>query len=371
MLPPCRTAPWRPEWSVDTPAARARSSSWCSWRPPSCTTHSPSTDPASARWGSWRWTRHSCLLSSWAAKWPRWHRGRPGEPRRTPGSEWRRTAWLSPLRSSDGALGRSWQQIIPQNRLQWAATRGEMRSEVSVGAWRTHSWGCWWCCVVFCAWSSALVTLQLMWWSLTLNYVHLKLQRPLGIPPSDCRRKQHRERKTQTPESEVMSSFIRHQHPERVWENNTYRKSEETWSGLTCVEPPTATPEVISEDEAETSCVNENTGCVWTASNYLSAWYLLGNRTYSFIPFSSWKRCRRQRFLSFCPLQPDLNSGNLRSNKSDLFRNQVFVSWRSPLSWRSRRAAFLSDELMAGYDTAEIAPFWRQTRGKLWLDWFL
>lgn len=143
--PGCRTGPCRPAWPAGGAAATASSSSWCSWRRRSCTTRSPSTDPASVRWGSWCWSTHWCSPSSWASKWPRWHQGHPGAPGRTPGFEQRRTAWLSPPRP-----GRSWQQIIPQLRLQRAATRGEMRSEVSVGAWRTHSWGCWWESVSLC-----------------------------------------------------------------------------------------------------------------------------------------------------------------------------------------------------------------------------
>lgn len=54
---------------------------------------------------------------------------------------------------------------------------------------------------------------------------------------------------------------------------------------LTCVVSPAASPEVIPEDGAERSSVNENRASGFTASNYPSACCLLGNCTYSFIPF--------------------------------------------------------------------------------------
>lgn len=82
-----RTGPCQSARPAGAAAATAPSSLRYSWRCRSCTTRNPSTDPASAISGSWCWSTRWCSPSSWASGWPRQHRGRPGVPGRTPGSE--------------------------------------------------------------------------------------------------------------------------------------------------------------------------------------------------------------------------------------------------------------------------------------------
>lgn len=150
MWPACSKEPWRPAWPEGRRAASVVSSSWCSWTPPRCSTHSPSTDPASGRWGSWCSSTYSCSPSSWASEWPPWHRGHPAAPGQTPESECLRTAWLSPPRR-DGVLEED--NSLAQAPVSWNQSRNEnegerdgFTAEAAPPDWWTDHWQWCWSC---------------------------------------------------------------------------------------------------------------------------------------------------------------------------------------------------------------------------------
>lgn len=155
-----------------------------------------------------------------------------------------------------GVPGRSWQQIIPQHCS--SELQPEEKWEVK-WAWRAHSCGCWRpsspaeCCV---SWLPALVSLQLMWWSLTLNYVHLKLQRLRGLL-----------QETEGGLTALLDwTYFCWSNRAVISPQHLQPEQSGLCSGgelsLTCVESLAASPRVIPEDGAERSRVNEITGCV-------------------------------------------------------------------------------------------------------------
>lgn len=98
---------------------------------------------------------------------------------------------------------------------------------------------------------------------------------------------------------------------------------------LTCVSD--CVSEVVPEDGAERGSVNENRVCGFTASNYPSACCLLGNRTYSFIPFCI---LEKNKCLLFS-WNLSLNRSNLRTNWTHQSLVQEAGLTSCVLTWRS------------------------------------
>lgn len=186
-----------------------------------------------------------------------------------------------------------------------------------------------------------------MWWSLTLNYIPLKLQQR-----SLCK---DTEQKLGTLlEWSCLLDGV----------STGPRTGVFLWKVHLCRALP-ASPQVTAGDEAGKRREWKQRACWWTASNYPSACCLLGNCTYSFIPFCVLKGNTRRPLRNLT-----VNRRNCPSEKS-LLQEMCFRLHHLKVTGSAEGAAERRSYLMSWWRGASAPQ--RRWNILLWLHeiWFL